>query len=108
MCPRFAIPFLAVALALGSAQGAIAFRFDDNHSEDDWNDVARLFVEEGLRCSFAVVSGGLDAGQGRCLKALAGRGFEIMDHTASHAMYVCQWLDAADFAAENHHRRIFE
>lgn len=108
MCPRFAIPFLAVALALGSAQGAIAFRFDDNHSEDDWNDVARLFEEEGLRCSFAVVSGGLDAGQGRCLKALAGRGFEIMDHTASHAMYVCQWLDAADFAAETNHPFVVE
>ncbi len=78
---------------------AVAFRFDDNHAPDDWHAVAEAFKAENARCSFAVVSGGLSDGQGACLKALSDDGFEIMDHTAAHAVYVAQWLKEADYAA---------
>ena len=78
---------------------AVAFRFDDNHAPDDWHAVAEAFKAENARCSFAVVSGGLSDEQGACLKALSDDGFEIMDHTAAHAVYVAQWLKEADYAA---------
>ena len=61
--------------------------------------VAEAFKAENARCSFAVVSGGLSDEQGACLKALSDDGFEIMDHTAAHAVYVAQWLKEADYAA---------
>ena len=38
---------------------AVAFRFDDNHTPADWRAVAEAFKAENVRCSFAVVSGGL-------------------------------------------------
>ncbi len=103
ICKSFALTAL-VLTAVGGARAAtpttaVAFRFDDNHAPDDWSAVAAAFKAENVRCSFAVVSGGLSDEQGACLKALSDDGFEIMDHTASHAVYVAQWLKDADYAA---------
>ncbi len=94
-----AVALMAYGLHAATPPTAVAFRFDDNHTPDDWNAVAEAFKAENVRCSFAVVSGGLSDEQGACLKALSDDGFEIMDHTAAHAVYVAQWLKAADYAA---------
>ena len=94
-----AVALTAYGMHAATPPTAVAFRFDDNHTPDDWNAVAEAFKAENVRCSFAVVSGGLSDEQGACLKTLSDDGFEIMDHTAAHAVYVAQWLKEADYAA---------
>jgi len=89
----------AYGVHAAASTAAVAFRFDDNHTPDDWRAVAEAFKAENVRCSFAVVSGGLSDEQGACLKALSDDGFEIMDHTAAHAVYVAQWLKETDYVA---------
>ena len=99
----FAVAAVALTAAYGTSAAtpttAVAFRFDDNHAPDDWRAVAEAFKGESMRCSFAVISGALSDEQGACLKALSDDGFEIMDHTAAHAVYVAQWLKETDYAA---------
>ena len=94
-----AVVLTAYGVHAATPATAVAFRFDDNHSPDDWRAVAEAFKAENARCSFAVVSGGLLDEQGACLKELSDDGFEIMDHTAAHAIYVAQWLKEEDYAA---------
>ncbi len=76
-----------------------AMRFDDNKSPEEWNEVAEIFEKEGLRCSFAVCASTLNAKQVECLRELAARGHEIMDHTPQHAMFRITYPDAESFAA---------
>ena len=94
-----AVVLTAYGVHAATPATAVAFRFDDNHTPADWRAVAEAFKVENVRCSFAVVSGGLSNEQGACLKELSNDGFEIMDHTAAHAVYVAQWLKEADYAA---------
>ena len=94
-----AVALAAYGVHAAASTAAVAFRFDDNHTPDDWRAVAEAFKAENVRCSFAVVSGGLSDEQGACLKALSDDGFEIMDHTAAHAVYVAQWLKETDYVA---------
>ena len=94
-----ALALTACGIHAAPPKTAVAFRFDDNHASADWRAVAEAFKDENVRCSFAVVSGGLSDEQGACLKELSNDGFEIMDHTAAHAVYVAQWLKEADYAA---------
>ena len=94
-----ALALTAYGMYAATPATAVAFRFDDNHAPADWRAVAEAFKAENARCSFAVVSGGLSDEQGACLKKLSDDGFEIMDHTAAHAVYVAQWLKEADYAA---------
>ena len=90
----------AMAVSASCADGGpvVAIRFDDNHAPEEWRGVAGLFDELGEKCSFAVVSGTLTPEQGRCLKELSDRGFEIMDHTSSHGMYCVQYARMEDFS----------
>lgn len=82
------------AFMVATTVAGFAMRLDDNHRPEEWRQVAECFETEGLRCSFAVVSSRLSPEQGACLRELAERGHEIMDHTAQHAMYVLQFCDA--------------
>lgn len=93
-----ALALTAYGIHAATPKTAVAFRFDDNHAPDDWRAVAEAFKGESMRCSFAVISGALSDEQGACLKALSDDGFEIMDHTAAHAVYVAQWLKETDYA----------
>ena len=94
-----ALALTAYGMYAAPPKTAVAFRFDDNHAPDDWRAVAEAFKGESMRCSFAVISGALSDEQGICLKSLSDDGFEIMDHTAAHAVYVAQWLKETDYAA---------
>ena len=86
--------------ASGSAKMAgFAMRLDDNHSPVQWREVASIFEEQGMRASFAVISGKLSDEQGRCLADLAARGHEMMDHTPQHAMFRITYPDDRMFAA---------
>ena len=90
----------AMAVSVSCADGgtAVAIRFDDNHAPETWRHVADVFEEQGLRCSFAVCSGSLTPEQGRCLRDLSEKGFEIMDHASSHGMYCVQYARMEDFS----------
>ena len=93
---------LSAALAAGSgfaADGGPAFvmRIDDNHTPADWRQVCETFERHGFRCSLAVNAVRLDDAQGKCLKELAARGHEIMDHTPSHNLYSMAYPDSASF-----------
>lgn len=89
----------ALLLAAGKKIPGVVFRFDDNHSVDQWRDVVRLFDAVDAKCSFAVISGRLSREQGQLLKSLSDRGFEMMDHTTEHAFYQAKFLLEKDFLA---------
>ena len=76
---------------------ALVIRIDDNHSPEDWRQVCETFERHGFRCNLAVCAASLDAAQGKCLKELAVRGHEILDHTPSHNLYSISYPDAASF-----------
>ena len=76
---------------------AFTMRIDDNHPVSDWRRVAGIFESRGMRCSFAVVPGGLSEDQGACLKELAARGHVIMDHTPNHTFYSATYHDREAF-----------
>ena len=88
-----------VAGAGFGADGGPAFvmRIDDNHSPADWRQVCEIFERQGFRCDLAVVAARLDVAQGKCLKELAARGHELLDHTPSHSLYSIDYPDAASF-----------
>lgn len=82
------ITALAAANGFGAGKGAFfVMRFDDNKPVKEWREVAEIFEEQGIRCSFAVNPASLKPEQAACLRELAAKGHEIMDHTASHSMY---------------------
>jgi hypothetical protein len=97
----FAAALTSVLRLWGNEDVAVAIRFDDNHAPEKWKAVAEVFEKADSRCSFAVCSGRLTPEQGKCLKELSDRGFEIMDHTSSHAIYEVQYLLQEDFAKVN-------
>lgn len=72
-------------------------RIDDNHPPADWRQVCETFEQHGFRCSIAVNAASLDDSQGKCLKDLAVRGHEILDHTPDHSLYLLTYPDAASF-----------
>ena len=76
---------------------AFTMRIDDNKPVSWWRDVGDIFERHGFRCSFAVNSAELSEEQGACLKELAARGHEIMDHTPSHSIYLVRYPDAESF-----------
>ena len=100
---RFCVGFAGFAVGTVFAAPAggpyFSMRCDDNHSPREWRQVAEIFEAEGFRVSFAIVSGTLSDEQGACLKELAARGHELMDHTAQHAFYNLRCPDAATCAA---------
>lgn len=65
---------------------AFTMRFDDNRPAQWWRDVCGIFERHGFRCSLAVNATLLSESQGACLRELAKRGHEIMDHTPSHSI----------------------
>jgi hypothetical protein len=75
---------------------AYVMRFDDNKPVSQWREVAEIFESVGGRCSFAVNAAGLSDQQWDALRDLAGRGHEIMDHTAQHAMFKLKFAKASD------------
>ena len=92
----------AAALVAGSGFAAesgpaLVMRIDDNHSPADWRQVCEIFERQGFRCDLAVVAARLDVAQGKCLKDLAARGHELLDHTPSHSLYWIDYPDAASF-----------
>ena len=92
----------SAALVAGSgfaAESGPAFvmRIDDNHSPADWRQVCEIFERQGFRCDLAVVAARLDVAQGKCLKDLAARGHELLDHTPNHSFYSIDYPDAASF-----------
>ena len=91
---------LAIGLAAVSAvfaDPAFTMRIDDNHSEKDWTRVADIFEKHGIKVSFAVVPAALSESQGKCLKQLADRGHELMDHMPDHSFYRATYHDRAAF-----------
>ena len=93
-------PLLAALIAAPlSALSSPAFtmRIDDNKPAKWWRDVGDIFERHGFRCSFAVNSANLSEEQGACLRELAARGHEIMDHTPSHSIYAITYPDQASF-----------
>ena len=76
---------------------AFVMRIDDNHSPADWRQVCGMFERHGFRCNLAVCAASLDESQGKCLKDLASRGHEILDHTPNHSLYSISYPDAASF-----------
>lgn len=76
---------------------AFVMRIDDNHSPADWRQVCGTFERHGFRCNLAVCAASLDESQGKCLKDLASRGHEILDHTPNHSLYSISYPDAASF-----------
>ena len=85
-----AVAVLAMGLAavsIGFAEPAFVMRIDDNHSEKEWTRVADIFEKRGIKVSFAVVPAALSESQGKCLKQLAERGHELMDHMPNHSFY---------------------
>ena len=94
------VTVLALGLAAVSAVfagPALTMRIDDNHSVSDWTRVADIFEKRGIKVSFAVVSAELSESQGKCLKQLADRGHELMDHMPNHAFYRAKYHDRAAF-----------
>ena len=94
------IAVLSLGLAAVSAvfaEPAFTMRIDDNHSEKDWTRVADIFEKHGILVSFAVVPAALSESQGKCLKQLADRGHELMDHMPNHAFYRAKYHDRAAF-----------
>jgi hypothetical protein len=94
------IAVLSLGLAAVSAvfaEPAFTMRIDDNHSEKDWTRVADIFEKRGIKVSFAVVPAALSESQGKCLKQLADRGHELMDHTPNHTFYKATYHDRAAF-----------
>jgi len=85
------------AVSIGFAAPAFVMRIDDNHSEKDWKRVADIFEKRGIKVSFAVVPAALSESQGKCLKELADRGHEMMDHTPNHTFYKATYHDRAAF-----------
>ena len=85
------------AVSLCFAEPAFTMRIDDNHSEKDWKRVADIFEKRGMKVSFAVVPAALSESQGKCLKELADRGHELMDHTPNHSFYKATYHDRAAF-----------
>jgi len=94
-----AVMTAAAVLAARVPESCFSMRCDDNHSPVQWKQVAEAFEAAGFRASFAVNSSSLTAEQGACLKELAARGHEIMDHTGQHAFYSMQFHSAVDCAA---------
>ena len=93
---------LSAALAAGiglaaESRPAFVMRIDDGHPPADWRQVCETFERHGFRCSLAVCAAGLDEAQGKCLKDLAARGHEILDHTPNHNLYSLTYPDAASF-----------
>ena len=76
---------------------AFVMRIDDNHTPEQWEAVCSIFEKHGFHCSLAVVSARLSEAQGACLKGLAARGHEIMDHTPNHSIISMTCPDAAAF-----------
>ena len=66
----------------------VSFVFDDGY-ESHYNDVAPLFESKGFRCGFAINSKLQEAETTRStieqMLSLQNRGFEIMNHGATHA-----------------------
>ena len=87
----------ANAEAAAAPRPAFTMRFDDNRPASWWRDVGEIFERHGFRCSFAVNAAELSESQGACLKELAARGHEIMDHTPSHSIYLAKYPDAGSF-----------
>ena len=85
------------AVSIGFAEPAFTMRIDDNHSEKDWTRVADIFEKHGMKVSFAVVPAALSESQGKCLKQLADRGHELMDHMPNHTFYKATYHDRAAF-----------
>lgn len=80
-----------------SPSPAFTMRFDDNRPAQWWRDVCGIFECHGFRCSLAVNSTLLSESQGACLRELAERGHEIMDHTPSHSIDSIVYPDQASF-----------
>ena len=94
------VAVLAMGLAAASAgfaSPAFTMRIDDNHSVKDWTRVADIFERNGIKVSFAVVPAALSEEQGKCLKQLAERGHELMDHMPNHSFYKATYHDRAAF-----------
>ena len=94
--------FLSAAIVAGAGFGAdggpaFVMRIDDNHSPADWRQVCETFERHGFRCSLAVCAASLDEARGKCLKGLAARGHEILDHTPNHSLYSLTYPDDASF-----------
>lgn len=85
------------AEAASAPRPAFTMRFDDNRPASWWRDVGEIFERHGFRCSFAVNAAELSESQGSCLKELAARGHEIMDHTPSHNIYLAKYPDDESF-----------
>ena len=85
------------AEAASAPRPSFTMRFDDNRPASWWRDVGEIFERHGFRCSFAVNAAELSESQGSCLKELAARGHEIMDHTPSHSICLAKYPDDESF-----------
>ena len=91
------LALVLAAVSAGFAGPALTMRIDDNHSTRDWKRVADIFERRGVKLSFAVVPAALSEDQGKCLKELADRGHQLMDHTPDHSFYKATYHDRAAF-----------
>ncbi len=89
--------FTLAASASAAPEASFTLRMDDNKPVAWWRDVGAAFERHGFRCSFAVNAAALSEKQGECLRELAERGHEILDHTPSHHLFVIVYPDQASF-----------
>lgn len=69
-------------------EGGICFRFDDNQTIRKWNDMAAVFRPYGCKFGMSIISHGIHAPEyAAMLRDFQREGHEIMDHTASHAVF---------------------
>lgn len=68
--------------------GGLCFRFDDNQTVPKWKDMAEVFRRNNCRFSMSIISHWIHSPEfSALLRNLQKEGHEIMDHTASHAVF---------------------
>lgn len=68
--------------------GGLCFRFDDNQTVSKWKDMAEVFRRNNTHFSMSIISHWIHSPEfSALLRKLQKEGHEIMDHTASHAVF---------------------
>lgn len=84
---------LLPALCIGAEQtvpkeGGLCFRFDDNQNIQKWNDMAKVFQPYDCKFSMSIISHWIHSPEFiAMLHRRQQEGHEIMDHTATHAVF---------------------
>ncbi len=84
------LALLAFATAICSSaaiQPAVAIRFDDNHTVERWETLAKVFRKHNVRFSFSIIPmfrEQQDPAWCKKICQLQDEGFEVMDHTPQH------------------------